>query len=292
MRWREGYIAVDWGTTNRRAYAIGANGRLTDAMADDCGIMQVPAGGFEAGLAEIRQRLGGGPVLMAGMVGSNRGWIEVPYVPCPAGATELAAAVRWVEPEVGIVPGISIDGERRADVMRGEEVQVVGALALGGIAPDALICHPGTHAKWIVTAGGRIDDFRTMMTGELFGLLRKHSILSAQLADPVTADDHFRAGVAAGLAGSDLLSDLFQIRARHVLGRSGPDGAAYASGLLIGSDVRSGLALHRSGPVGLVGRSDLRALYAAALALAGHDVVEVDGPDAFLAGIAKLTELL
>jgi 2-dehydro-3-deoxygalactonokinase len=291
MRWREGYIAVDWGTTNRRAYAIGADGRLIDAMEDDRGIMQVPARGFEAALAGIRERLGGGPVLMAGMIGSNRGWIEAPYVPCPAGAPELAAAIRWVEPEVGIVPGLSLEGER-PDVMRGEEVQVVGALALGGTAPDALICHPGTHAKWIVTADGRIDDFRTMMTGELFGLLRRHSILSAQLADPVTADDNFREGAAAGLAGSDLLSDLFQIRARHVLGRSGPNGAAYASGLLIGSDVRSGLALHRSGPVGLVGRSDLRALYAAALASAGHDVVEVDGPDAFLAGIARLTELL
>lgn len=292
MRWREGYIAVDWGTTNRRAYAVGADGRLVESMEDDRGIMQVPANGFEAALAEIRERLGGGPVLMAGMIGSNRGWIEVPYVPCPAGAPELAAAIRWVEPEVGIVPGLSIDDERRIDVMRGEEAQVIGALALGEIAPDALICHPGTHAKWIVTAGGRIDDFRTMMTGELFGLLRKHSILSAQLAGPVAADASFREGVAAGLACADLLADLFQIRARHVLGRNGLDGAAYASGLLIGSDVRSGLALHRSGPVGLVGRSDLRALYAAALALAGHEVVEVDGAEAFLAGIAKLTELL
>ena len=230
-------------------------------------------------------------MLMAGMIGSNRGWIEAPYVPCPAGAPDLAAAIRWVEPDVGIVPGVSLGGAR-ADVMRGEEVQVIGALALGRIAPDALICHPGTHAKWIVAAGGRIDDFRTMMTGELFGLLRKHSILSDQLEGTVTANASFRDGAAAGLAGTDLLAELFQIRARHVLGRTGPDGAAYASGLLIGSDVRNGLELHREGPVGLVGRSDLRALYAAALALAGHEVVEVDGADAFLAGIAELTELL
>ena len=291
MRWSDGYIAIDWGTTNRRAYAVGRDGRLTDSIEDDCGIMKVPSGGFPAALAGIRERLGGGAVLMAGMIGSNRGWVETPYVPCPAGAADLAAAIRWVEADVGIVPGVNLDGAR-ADVMRGEEVQVAGALALGRIAPDALICHPGTHAKWIVTAGGRIVDFRTMMTGELFGLLGKHSILSAQLAGPVTADDDFRAGAAAGLAGADLLSGLFEIRARHALGIGGPDGAAHASGLLIGSDVRSGLKMHREGPVGLVGRSDLRALYAAALALAGHEVVEVDGADAFLAGIAKLTELL
>lgn len=292
MRWRDGYIAIDWGTTNRRAYAIDAGGGLTKTIEDELGIMKMAPGGFEAALADIRRRLGGGPVLMAGMIGSNRGWVEVPYVPCPAGAPELARAIRWLAPDLGIVPGVSLSGSGRADVMRGEEVQIVGALALGPIAPGALICHPGTHAKWIVTAGGRIDDFRTMMTGELFDLLRKHSILSAQLASPVTAGDSFREGVAAGLAGADLLSELFQVRARHVLGMSGPNGAAYASGLLIGSDARSGLALHRSGPVRLVGRSDLRALYAAALASAGHEVVEVDGADAFLAGIARLTELL
>jgi len=291
MRWRDGYIAVDWGTSNRRAYAIDAEGRLTETIEDDLGIMNVPTGRFEAAAADLRRRFAGRPVLMAGMVGSNRGWVETPYVPCPAAAAELAAAIHWLEPDIGIVPGVSLSAGDRVDVMRGEEVQAVGALALG-IAPDTLICHPGTHAKWIVMAEGRIAGFRTMMTGELFGLLRKHSILSAQLEGSVTADESFREGAAAGLAGADLLSGLFQIRARHVLGRNGPDGASYASGLLIGSDVRSGLRGHRRGAVALVGRSDLRALYAAAIALAGHEAVEVDGADAFLAGMAELTEML
>jgi len=241
---------------------------------------------------EIRARFAGRPLLMAGMVGSNRGWIESPYVACPAGASELAAAIRWVEAgAVGIVPGVSLTGGRM-DVMRGEEVQALGALALGAIGPDALICHPGTHAKWIAMAAGRIESFRTMMTGELFALLCKHSILGPQLDAPVSADDSFREGAAAGLAGADLLSSLFEIRARHVLGHDGRHGASYASGLLIGSDVRAGLRLHKQGPVGLVGRSDLRALYAASLAMAGHDVIEVDGADAFVAGMHLLTERL
>ncbi|MEA3047765.1 MAG: 2-dehydro-3-deoxygalactonokinase [Sphingomonadales bacterium] len=293
MRWRDGYIAVDWGTTNRRVYLLDGDGRLAEAVEDDLGIMNVPAGGYEAAIAEVRARCGGRPVLLAGMVGSNRGWVEAPYVAAPAGAEELALAVKWIEPgAVGIVPGVSWVGEGRADVMRGEEVQMVGALALGAIGADALICHPGTHAKWIVMAEGRIGAFQTMMTGELFALLGKHSILAPQLEGLVSPDESFRRGAAAGLEGADLLSSLFEIRARHALGHSEGNGASYASGLLIGSDVRAGLRLHRQGAVGLVGRSDLRALYAAALALAGHQFIEVDGADAFLAGMRRLVEML
>jgi 2-dehydro-3-deoxygalactonokinase len=292
MRWRDGYIAVDWGTTNRRIYAVDGGGRLVEESEDDLGIMAVPAGGFGAAVADIRKLFSGRPVLMAGMVGSNRGWIETPYVPCPAGAPEIAAAIMWVEPDaVGIVPGVSLhDG--RADVMRGEEVQALGALALGTIGPDALICHPGTHTKWISMAGGRIGPFQTMMTGELFALLRKHSILAALLEGAVTADKSFRQGAAEGLGGAELLSSLFGIRARHAQGRSQGVCASYASGLLIGSDVRAGLRLHGVGPVGLVGRSDLRALYGAALTLAGREMIEVDGAAAFLAGMRKLVEML
>jgi 2-dehydro-3-deoxygalactonokinase len=292
MRWREGYIAVDWGTTNRRIYIVDGGGRTTETAEDELGIMSVPPGGFEAEVAAIRTRFSGRPVLMAGMVGSNRGWVETPYVRCPAGAPELAAAILWVEPgAVGIVPGVSLD-DGRADVMRGEEVQALGALALGTIGPGATICHPGTHTKWICMAEGRIGHFRTMMTGELFGLLSKHSILAAQLQGAVTADEWFLEGAAEGLGGADPLASLFVIRARHVLGQSEGNGASYASGLLIGSDVRAGLRLLGEGPVGLVGRSDLRALYGAALALAGRETIEVDGAEAFLAGVRMLVEML
>lgn len=292
MRWRDGYIAVDWGTTNRRVYAVGRGGRIEAAGTEGKGILAVPAGGFEAEIAAIRGEFAGRPVLLAGMVGSNRGWREAPYVPCPADAAALAAAILWIEPDsVGIIPGVC---QRRpdADVMRGEEVQVIGALASGRVPPDALICHPGTHAKWIRLAGGRIESFRTIMTGEIFSLLKDHSILSPQLADPVAADESFRAGVAAGLAGAEPFAALFGIRAGHLLGAGEANGASYASGLLIGADVRAGLASHGGGPIGLVGRSDLRRLYATALAAAGHEVIEVDGAEAFLAGIHRLTELL
>ena len=293
MGWRSDYIAVDWGTTNRRAYAIGGDGRLADSVEDSRGILAVEPGGFEAEVAGIRRRLGDRPMLMAGMVGSNRGWREAPYVPCPVGLDALAGAILWIEPgRLGIVPGVSQSGAAGADVMRGEEVQVLGAIAAGLVPPDALVCHPGTHAKWMQLAGGRIEAFRTMMTGEIFGLLRTHSILSAQLREEAGVDEAFRDGAAAALGGEELLAGLFGVRARHLLGEDEKGGASYASGLLIGSDVRAGLRLHREGPVALIGEPELCALYAAVLAAAGQESIAVDGAVAFLAGIRMLTEML
>ena len=292
MGWREGYIAVDWGTTNRRASAVGADRRLQDEMEDDLGLLAVPPGGFEAAAAEIRERLGDRPMLLAGMVGSNRGWAEAPYADCPAGAADLADAIRWIEPgRTGIVPGVCQRGVAGADVMRGEEVQVLGAVAAGLVPQDVLICYPGTHAKWILMRGGRIDSFRTMMTGELFSLLKHHSILAAQLEGEAEADEAFAEGAALGLAGESLLASLFGIRARYLLGEDG-GGSSWASGLLIGSDVREGLRLHRGGPIALIGRPDLCELYGAALAQAGHSAPRIDVAEAFLHGMHMLTERL
>src|SRR4051794_4245706 len=98
MRWAEEFIAVDWGTSNRRGYRVSGAGELIAEHEDDKGILSVPAGGFDAAVQELRERLGDLTLLMAGMIGSNRGWVEAPYVPCPAGAEEIAAAIRWVEP--------------------------------------------------------------------------------------------------------------------------------------------------------------------------------------------------
>jgi 2-dehydro-3-deoxygalactonokinase len=293
MSWREGYIAVDWGTTNRRAYLIDASGRLVDTFADELGLMAVPEGGFDAAGAEIRRRLGDRPMLLAGMVGSNRGWREAPYAPAPAGVEDLASAILWIEPgRTGIVPGVSQSGAAGADVMRGEEVQVLGAVAAGHVPPDTLICHPGTHAKWIRMENGRIASFRTMMTGELFSLLTRHSILADQLRDEVTVNPSFERGVAEALDGAEILGSLFRIRARHLLGEEEGEPADYASGLLIGCDVRAGLGMRTGGAIALIGRPDLCALYGAALAQAGHATTQLDGAEAFLAGIKVVTEML
>lgn len=293
MGWPAGYIAVDWGTTNRRAYRLDGDGRVVDRFEDALGVTAVPAGGFARAAQEIRARLGEFPMLLAGMVGSNRGWREAAYVPCPADENSLAERIAWIEPgRTGIVPGVAQRGAAGADVMRGEEVQVFGALAQGLVPADGPICHPGTHAKWIGLANGRIVSFRTAMTGEIYNLVRRYSILADLLAGEARPDAAFDSGVDEALAGADLLSALFRIRARHLLGEGEGEPASYASGLLIGCDVRAGLLPSGGKAVALIGRPDLCALYAAALARAGRDTTIVDGAAAFVAGIHRLTELI
>lgn len=294
MNWKEGFIAVDWGTTNRRAYLIDGAGELVGEMEDESGVLAVAPGEFPAAVETLRTKLGDKPLLLAGMVGSNRGWAEAPYVPAPAGLADIAAGLCWVEPDrTAIVPGVSWDKDAMADVMRGEEVQLLGAHAAGLVAPDALVCHPGTHNKWVRLEGGRIGPFRTVMTGELFNLLREHSILADLLAAPVTTGAAFEAGVRHGLANDDLTAELFSVRARCLLGKADPaDAASYASGLLIGSDIRLGLRSAPPGEVAVLGRPELTRLFAAALAVVGREAREIDGEQAFLAGARRIVETM
>ena len=289
-RWAEGFIAVDWGTTNRRAYLIGKGGRCEREFEDGRGILSVGRGQFEAAVREIRQRLGEKPMLLAGMVGSNRGWIEAPYVSCPAGLDELAHGLVRIGDDIAIVPGVSLS-DGRYDVMRGEEVQLLGAIVSGQIPADCLVCHPGTHNKWVRVGTGRIESFRTVMTGELFGLLRERSILSELLSGDAVAGTAFSDGVKAGLSGAGLTAELFEARARFLLGRlSVEDGASFVSGLLIGEDVRVGLKDGSGGRVIVMGRPELTSLYAAALAECDVPTDDVDGEGAFIAGARSIVE--
>ena len=291
MRWADGFIAVDWGTTNRRAYLIDSSGKQVDEFEDHKGVLSVGDGGFPAAIAEIRQRLRDLPLLLAGMIGSNRGWKEAPYVPCPAGLDELTKALVWAGKREAIVPGVSYLGNGRADVMRGEEVQLLGAVAAGLVDPMALVCHPGTHNKWATLRHGQIREFRTVMTGELFSLLKDHSILSDLLQGTVEANDAFKEAVQNAMNESALSADLFGVRAGVLLGESKKaDAASYASGLLIGADVRIGLGIPTGAEITVIGRHDLTHLYATAIKEAGREAKELDGEQCFLAGIREIAK--
>ncbi|HEX9948445.1 MAG TPA: 2-dehydro-3-deoxygalactonokinase [Allosphingosinicella sp.] len=294
ISWAEGFIAVDWGTTNRRAWRLERGGTVAGEMEDDKGILAVPEGAFHDAVREIRARLGDLPMLMAGMVGSNRGWIEAPYVPCPAGLPELAARLCWIESErAAIVPGIAFDSPGAADVMRGEEVQILGAYAEGWIGAHSALCHPGTHNKWVRLEDGRIAAFQTVMTGEIFNLLKEHSILADLLEAPAQPGPAFEAGVRHGLERDDLTAELFSVRARTLLGKARREEAsAYVSGLLIGADLKVGLRLAGDGEVVAMGRPDLTRLFCAAIETAGRPARAVDGEAAFLAGVRHLAELI
>jgi 2-dehydro-3-deoxygalactonokinase len=291
MRWADGFIAVDWGTTNRRAYLIDSGGKQAGEFEDGKGILSVPEGGFPAAIAEIREKLGDKPLLLAGMVGSNRGWKDAPYVPCPAGIDDLARKLVWAGEREAIVPGVSYVGDDRADVMRGEEVQVLGAVAAGLVDSNALVCHPGTHNKWTVLHKAAIHSFRTVMTGELFSLLKEHSILADLLKGPVEDNDVFKGAARHAIFNESLPAELFSIRASVLLGEmKKEDAASYASGLLIGTDVRIGLAVPTGAQVVVMGRPELTRLYSAALAEAKREAVELDGEQCFLAGIHEIAK--
>jgi 2-dehydro-3-deoxygalactonokinase len=293
--WTNGFAVVDWGSSARRIYVLDAEGRTVAESEDAAGALTIPQDRFTAEVEALRSRIGDLPLLLSGMVGSNRGWIEAPYVRCPATLPDLAARLLWAEPgRTAIVPGVSLVEDGHADVMRGEEVQVFGVQALCPSPGRSLICHPGTHTKWIEVEGGAIERFRTVMTGELFELLRTHSILADLIAGPAEPGAAFRRGVERGFATGELGADLFSIRASVLLGRAGRDDApSYASGLLIGCDLRTGLAMAGEGDeILVVGRGSLTSLYAAAIAHCGYRARETDGAHAFVAGMRAIAETI
>ena len=282
------FIGIDWGTTNRRSYVMAADGTVLRTERDDRGLRAVPNGKFAQEAAAIRARLGDLPMLCAGMVGSVKGWAAAPYVPCPADLEALASRLTWVEMgRTAIVPGVSLVNPERSDVMRGEEVQLLGAVVAGLVPPDALLCQPGTHCKWAWMEAGAIGSFRTSMTGELFALLRNHSLLSDYLGAPVAIGDAFRSGLQTAAKGT-LLGSLFGERAAALLGQIAPDDiAAHTSGLLIGSDVRE-QAIGPDDTVYILSDPALGAFYGTAIEQVGAKSQLVDSHAAFAAGIAAI----
>lgn len=290
--WNQGYIAVDWGTTNRRAWRI-EGGAVRQEFADDLGFSSVAPGTFPREVATLREQLGDLPLLLAGMVGARGGWVAAPYLPCPLDLPTLASSLIEVPGERAfIVPGASFVDGQRGDVIRGEETQFFGAVHAGLCPPDALICHPGTHNKWALMESGRLTRFRTVMTGEMFSILRTQSLLKAWLDRPAEPGEAFAEGVTRGLEGRALTADLFTVRARVLLGSlAEEDVASFVSGLLIGADLRTGAkGMPEGGEVIVMGRGALTRLFSAALTQVGRANREVDGEEAFLAGAQAITE--
>ena len=291
-------IGIDWGTTSLRAYRLDEAGGVLDQRESAQGILSVPEGGFAAVLdATIRPWLDAGEelVLLCGMIGSRQGWREVPYLACPAGPAEVAAAMAPL-PLPGarrclLVPGLSTRGpEGVPDVMRGEETKLVGLLdELGDAA--ATLCLPGTHSKWARLEGGRITGFATRMTGETRAVLLNHSILgrlSAPAREP--SDEAFRRGVRRSRERGGLLHHLLGTRALGLMGELAPEETDdYLSGLLIGHEVRAAVedGPPPGGAVHLAGSATLCRLYALAFAEYGVEHRRHD-PDIAARGLALL----
>jgi 2-dehydro-3-deoxygalactonokinase len=280
------FIGIDWGTSSFRAYLADAKGRALETLPDGRGALAVQPGEHEAYLRERLARWPRLPVIACGMVGAKQGWREAPYVACPAGAAEIAAAGVSVG-EVRIVPGVrTTDAHGAPDVMRGEETQILGALAAGG--GDGIYVLPGTHSKWARVEAGRIVGFETFMTGEVYAVLRAHSVLGRMMAAEIPGEGFARGVEAArGLARpGDLLHAMFAARTFGLFETLPPDQLGeYLSGLLIGAEILAGA---RGAPrATAIGSAGLTARYAGAGAQLGVEISA--GPaDAALLGLNAL----
>ena len=289
-------IAIDWGTTQLRAYRLDDTGAIVSRRSQPKGIMAISGGDFASALDEITRDWHGAAdreVVMSGMIGSRQGWVEVPYVSCPAALCDLADAVRAAPTdaarEVLICPGlVSRDADGVPDVMRGEEVQIFGALSIS-TRTTATVLLPGTHGKHAGVSNGSISGFVTHMTGEVFALLRDHSILGRLMAPRRVDLAAFDAGLDRARHRNGLLDHIFGVRTRMLMNEldaaSLPD---YLSGILIGHEIATA---EINPPVIVVGERDLGALYQRALDHVCIDAELIESDAATTRGLYAVAEL-
>ncbi|WP_251978850.1 2-dehydro-3-deoxygalactonokinase [Salinicola avicenniae] len=296
----ERLIVVDWGTSNFRAFLVDiASGDILDSRRSASGLKALSQPEFPHYCASQTDdwRDGGRvPVYLAGMVGSARGWSEAPQLELPVSADDLADRVVAAPglDNVWIVPGVKQVTADHVDVMRGEEVQAFGALALADPATRAAgvdCCLPGTHSKWARLEHGRMTAFTTLMTGELYHAVRFHTLPGEPARDEAPFDAAaFRLGLSRAEAAGGVMHALFEARSRHLYaGLAAGQVGSFLSGVLIGEEVR---AMRGARPdittVQLVGAETLRESYTLALEAAGLHVNAIDSDRATLAGVSAI----
>ncbi len=290
------WVAVDWGTSNLRAWTIDADGQPLASATSDKGMGKLTRAEFPATLSAVLTELGvDGPVdvLICGMAGARQGWLEAPYLEAPTDLRDLTQGA--VHPDavelarhVSILPGVC-QRQGGEDVMRGEETQLLG-LAATNPGYTGLVCMPGTHSKWALLDGTTVRRFNTAMTGEMFELLKTHSVLRHSLGGELEGPDRadgFAAGAADGLEQPQaLLGQLFGVRASALLSDRKSDWCAgYLSGLLIGTEIAAQRHDIGNEAVPLIGSAGLCGLYAQVLEMAGFKGRPVDATSVVLAGL-------
>jgi len=282
------YIAIDWGSTNLRAWLYKGE-QCLESRQSEAGVTRLNGKSPEAVLAEVTQnwRDSATPVVMAGMVGSNVGWKVAPYLPVPAHFSAIGEQLTSVGDNIWIIPGLCVSRADNHNVMRGEETQLLGARTL---SPSSVYVMPGTHCKWVQADAEQIHDFRTVMTGELHHLLLNHSLVGAGLPEQEASSEAFAAGLERGIASPDVLPQLFEVRASHVLGNLPREQVSeFLSGLLIGAEVASmrDFIAHEQA-ITIVAGASLTSRYEQAFHAVGRDVATVSGDTAFQAGIRSI----
>lgn len=279
-------IALDWGTSSLRAYLFDREGQLIEHRASALGVQKIQQNRFlealeslcGAWLSEHPQAT----VIACGMIGSQQGWRDAGYRQCPIGVDELGAELCRADDLLGrpfrIVPGLMMDPQRRADIMRGEETQILGLPADYGQG-QAVLVMPGSHCKWVELRDGFVTGFQSYLTGELFEAIAAHTIVGRLF--PAIRPEHDEAAFAAGLQAvrsepQSLTAWLFSVRAQGITGvRPAPALPSYLSGLLIGAELNSALLQFRGvSRVTLIGDAQLCARYEQALELFGITAIQ------------------
>lgn len=297
------FVAGDWGTSHLRLFLCDDGGAVIDRV-DGPGASRV-CGAFEKALDSLMrawtERHGELPIVLCGMVGSSNGWVQTPYVPCPAQPEQIATGcIRLRNGRIHIVPGLSCRNRVGSpDFMRGEETQVLGALELepGLREGHHLLCLPGTHTKWVILEDGRVREFLTAPTGEVFASLCSQTTLVPDKGD-VRSLDAFSRGLARirQCPAVGLLHTLFECRSLRLSGELAPqETSSYLSGMLIASDVSGALGLLAATPtnptVHIIGSSELNELYTLALRTREYEARALDGSAAAVAGLTRINQL-
>lgn len=286
------WVAVDWGTSNLRAWLIGPDGAVMRQLSSDDGMGSLAPGQFQDALLSLladylpadRQM----PVIACGMVGARQGWSEAPYamVPCapPSAGQAIIAPTSDQRISVHILPGVAQASP--ADVMRGEETQIAGFIA-SNPGFDGVLCLPGTHSKWVHISAGEIVSFRTFMTGELFALLANSSVLRHSVDSDEHDPAHFSAAIQDALSKPELIAArLFSIRAGSLVDDLPPAAArATLSGLLIGMELAGARPYWLGTEVAIIGASALAELYRQALSDQGLNPTMTNTETMTLAGL-------
>ena len=296
-------IALDWGLSSFRAYLLDDSGVVLQSLSEDTGVLSIEADGFEQCLRQHFLKLEGisaeTAIIASGMITSKQGWCETPYVACPASIDDLARGLLSIEMKgygrIHFVPGVN-QLSPAPDIMRGEETQLAGIQSIDGVT--AIL--PGTHSKWARLQDSEITRFKTFMTGEMYAILIKHSILG-KTSSSTWSEDSFRSGVQKGFSFQEqkrgLLSELFQVRVQAIMGNIPDESvASYLSGLLLGCEIGDALqsGFESDGQKLIVGVERLATLYKSALAECGigAEIVREDLAATGLFRIAKKAQLI
>lgn len=293
------WIAVDWGTTNLRVWAMSAHGQIMDGnqSADGMGTIANGDGNFEAALLKLVEPWLSEhplPVIACGMVGAKKGWQEVPYAKAPCSPTTPLTQIQTQSNQIKVYIHSGVSQDQPADVMRGEETQVAGLLAEH---PDfeGLICLPGTHSKWVVIRNGIIESFRTFLTGEMFSLVSKHSILRLTTSSDGRDELAFHKGLMEAYEHPEqLLSNIFSLRAESLLHDLDPISAySELSGLIIGHELSGALStMENPKSIALISSGGHSLNYKIAIETLGQSVKEYSATDLTLSGLRISRESL